>query len=269
MACGRSLTWSLANTFETWLRTVLSARCNRRAISRLLHPSAISCRISISRSVSSGNGRAARLPAGAVAKKASARAATPAPKTTSPAATASMARTISSRSAPLTRYPRAPARIAVNNDSSLSNIVSTRTAVPGLRAAIWRVASMPPVPGMCRSISTTSTPGSQAAVTAAVPSLASPTTLMLAASARAARRPCRNSGWSSAISTLMVITTPRAESPRRPACPGHAPPPRCTRRRARRRARPLTGGRAPWPDPAAACRSRRRSRSGRGGRRSR
>ena len=53
MACGRSLTWSLAHTLDTWLRTVLSARCSRLAISRLLHPSAISCRMSISLSVSS------------------------------------------------------------------------------------------------------------------------------------------------------------------------------------------------------------------------
>ena len=58
----------------------------------------------------------------------------------SPAAAAWMARTISSCSAPFSRYPRAPARMAANTESSSSNIVKTITAgASGLAVIVGRV----------------------------------------------------------------------------------------------------------------------------------
>ncbi len=64
MAWGRSVAWILANTLDTWLRTVFGLSTRRRAIVWLSRPSATSSRMSNSRSVSCGNGRAVDGPAG-------------------------------------------------------------------------------------------------------------------------------------------------------------------------------------------------------------
>ncbi len=101
-ASARPATCSLANTFDTWLRTVLSLRNSRRAISALVSPRATRSRISRSRSVSSGNGTAASLDPPA-AKNDSTRPAIEEENTTSPWLTASSPRAISARSAPLSR----------------------------------------------------------------------------------------------------------------------------------------------------------------------
>ena len=57
---------------------------------------------------------------------------------------------------PFEEVPRAPARIAANTDSSSPYIVSMSTPMCGLVRTSARVASTPFVPGICRSITTTS-----------------------------------------------------------------------------------------------------------------
>ena len=64
-------------------------------------------------------------------------------KMASPLPTTRIESTISSSSASLRTYPRAPARKAMNTESSSSNSVTTRTRTFGLSCRILRVASMP------------------------------------------------------------------------------------------------------------------------------
>ena len=76
--------------------------------------------------------------------------------TASPAATVLMAATSSPGRTSLSRKPLAPARSAPKAYSSRSKVVRTRTLGSGPAAVIRWVASMPSVPGIRTSISTTS-----------------------------------------------------------------------------------------------------------------
>jgi hypothetical protein len=96
----RSVAWSLARMLVMLLRMVLGDRNSCWAICGLDRPAAMRSSTSVSRSVSSGNGRSGR--AGGVSTSAI-RAAKEAPKTTPPPWTVEIARTISSCSAPLRR----------------------------------------------------------------------------------------------------------------------------------------------------------------------
>ncbi len=58
---------------------------------------------------------------------------------------------------------------------SWSEIVSITTRVSGATAEMWRVASTPPIPGMFRSMTTTSGLRSRTSLTASAPVAASPT----------------------------------------------------------------------------------------------
>ena len=80
--------------------------------------------------------------------KARIRRATDAPYTASPAATARTARTISPGSAPLTRYPRAPARRAANTDSSSALGGDVAFVTIGLiYLTVGSAAAVAPTPG--------------------------------------------------------------------------------------------------------------------------
>ena len=70
----------------------------------------------------------------------------------------------------------------------------------GLAWRMRRVASSPPIPGMCRSISTRSGCSASARATAARPSAASPTTATSASPRSIAPIPRRKGSWSSAMS---------------------------------------------------------------------
>src|SRR6266545_1395806 len=65
---------------------------------------------------------------------------------------------------------------------------------------MWRVASTPPMPGMFRSITTTSGATSRTILSASWPAAASPTTWTPSSSSRL-RSPLRNRSWSSTIRT--------------------------------------------------------------------
>ena len=80
-----------------------------------------------------------------------------------------MALIMVSGEAPFSTYPRAPARMAANTDSSSSNMVSIKIATSGAAFVIWRVASMPPMPGIWMSMITTSGRRVTAARTASSP----------------------------------------------------------------------------------------------------
>ena len=129
--------------------------------------------------------------------------------------------------------------------SSSSNMVSTSTAVPGRRATISRVASMPCRPGSCRSMMTTSGCSLADSSTAASPSAASPATAMPSAASSTACSPSRTIGWSSTNRTEIG----RGPVTRHPgqagaSTPGPGRPRRPDRRSGCRRAPP----RAPaWP----------------------
>src|SRR5262249_49759333 len=128
MAWARSVTWSLARMLDTWLRTVLGLSDSRVAIAVLARPWASRSRTWGSRLVSWGRGGGG---AGGAVKQASIRAAGWAAKMMPPLAAAWMAQRICSRLAPLSRYPRAPARSADRTEPSSSNMVSTSTATWG------------------------------------------------------------------------------------------------------------------------------------------
>src|ERR1044071_9516467 len=76
---------------------------------------------------------------------------------------------------------------------------------PGRLCDNWRVASIPPILGMLRSISRMSGRNSIAFVMASPPSAASPTTVISEKAASKARRPPRMTPWSSAISIRIGI----------------------------------------------------------------
>jgi len=95
---------------------------------------------------------------GRVANSRTTRRVTDGDSSASPAATSRIARSSSAGLVSLMRNPLAPWRSASNTYSSSSNVVSTTTRVPSSSgsAAIRRVASMPSMPGIRTSISTTS-----------------------------------------------------------------------------------------------------------------
>src|SRR5918996_1308362 len=140
------------------------------------------------------------------AKRSSRRLVTEGASRASPAATTWMASTRSSGGTSLSRKPLAPARRAESTYSSRSKVVriSTRTGSWTPPPARRRVASIPSMPGMRMSSSTTSARTWPASRTASAPSAASPTTSRPGSASRIIRNPVRISGWSSAIRTLMI-----------------------------------------------------------------
>ena len=117
--------------------------------------------------------------------------------TASPAATARTASTTSRVGASLSRKPLAPARSASMMYSSSPKVVRMSTRWRGSR----RVASMPSMPGMRMSISTTSGRCASAAATASSPVAASATTSIEPVASSTALKPARIIGWSSAMTT--------------------------------------------------------------------
>jgi hypothetical protein len=91
--------------------------------------------------------------------------------------------------------------------SSSSNVVSMITRVAGDSAAMVWVASMPSMPGMRMSITTTSGRSRLVSWTAWAPVPASPATSTPGVPSMTMRRPARISGWSSA-STTRIVTAP-------------------------------------------------------------
>ena len=90
----------------------------------------------------------------------------------SPRATASIMVRSCAASRSLSRYPRAPARMAANRSSSSSLTVSMTIGVSGRRRAISRVASTPDMPGIRTSIRTRSGSSRTTRSTASRPSAA-------------------------------------------------------------------------------------------------
>ena len=101
IAAARSDTWSLVTMLDTWLRIVLSDSTSSCAITALPLPAAMRSRTCRSRSVRAG--KAARVEPSPEEKCSITRRAIDEPSSTSPAATARIARRISSCSAPLRR----------------------------------------------------------------------------------------------------------------------------------------------------------------------
>src|SRR5690606_35954004 len=95
-------------------------------------------------------------------------------------------------------YPMPPASRTARRYSSSACMVRTRTRVSFPSAAIRRVASRPPMPGMERSMTTTSGFSLSTASIASSPVPASPTTTMSSSASRRARSPARRTTWSSA-----------------------------------------------------------------------
>ena len=93
-----------------------------------------------------------------------------------PAAQARMAASNSSAGALLLTYPTAPACCIAAVCSAAPNMDSPITFTSGHSARICRVASIPFMPGMLMSMSTTSGCNSFVRSTPALPSAASPTT---------------------------------------------------------------------------------------------
>lgn len=86
-----------------------------------------------------------------------------------------------------------------------AKVVSMSTRGAEVSAVIIRVASMPSMPGIWMSITTTSGRSSLTSRTASVPVPASPTISRSGASAMTMRRPARTRGWSSARTMRLVI----------------------------------------------------------------
>ena len=164
-------------------------------------------------------------------------------------------------SASLSRKPLAPARSAAWAYSSRSKVVRISTRLVSPCSTISRVASMPSMPGIRTSISTTSGASRRVSSSASRPSAASPTTDRSSCDSSTIRNPIRSSGWSSASSTVELIADPArpsgAPSPasRRPG-PGRRRPSRRTPRRAGA-SRP---GHALPARPGRRCRRRERRR---------
>ena len=160
-ACTRSRSPSLPRMRVTWVRTVASDSTKCSAISALDSPRAIwpsTCRSrGVNPSATSGAGVA-----GLRAKRSSRRRVVVGATTALPAYTVCTASTRCRGPASLSRNPEAPARIAARAYSSRSNVVRIRTrgrSSPrsAARARMRPVASMPAIPGMRTSITTTST----------------------------------------------------------------------------------------------------------------
>ena len=126
----------------------------------------------------------------------------------SPVRTSLTAATRCSGVTSLSRNPLAPAASPAYTYSSRSNVVRMmiRVLAPaGTADRIRFVASIPSIPGMRMSMSTTSGRSFAVAATASAPSAASAAT-SIPADARISRNPPRTSAWSSAITTF----TPRS-----------------------------------------------------------
>ena len=104
----------------------------------------------------------------------------------------------------LRRNPLAPAWSAWNRYSSRSKVVRMSTCAPGSAATIRRVASIPSMPGIRTSMSTTSGRRQRTSSTAPAPSAASPTTSISASLSSIIRNPERTIAWSSAITTRII-----------------------------------------------------------------
>src|SRR5919107_1817108 len=128
------------------------------------------------------------------------------PKIASPLTTPLIALSISALDAPLSRYPRAPACRAAKIESSSSCMLMTTMLMCGLVWRIRRVASMPLILGMFRSIRITSGCSSAASEMVSFPSVTSPTTSRSGAERSNALKPSRKWSWSSAISTRVGST---------------------------------------------------------------
>ena len=76
--------------------------------------------------------------------------------TASPSRAQRSARGSASTPTLLHRKPEAPARSVMSPTSSLSEEVSITTRTSGACSTIWRVAATPSMPGMTRSMTTTS-----------------------------------------------------------------------------------------------------------------
>ncbi len=107
------------------------------------------------------------------------------------------------------RYPETPAWMASAMAGRVSSTVNRITRVPGCSSRMIRVASMPPIPGMCTSMNTTSGWSSATRSTASSPVEASPTISTSSESASVDWMPARVIGWSSAIRIRMgtVVTS--------------------------------------------------------------
>src|SRR5487761_1736502 len=216
-ACVRSCTPSLASTELTCVFTVFSATFSARAISRFDLPLAICPSTSRSRLVS-----AARPPA--APRSAPRRISVPAASADSsmfPSCTERIARTRASGSTSLYRNPAAPARTAASAAAGSVTLVSTRLLAGTRRAARSAITSGPLLPGILRSSTITSGTSSAAIAAAWAPSKASPTTSMSSWTSSSTRRPCRTTGWSSAISTRI---RPACRSPPAGSTAARSPP---------------------------------------------
>src|SRR6184192_4216144 len=98
----------------------------------------------------------------------------------------------------LVTNPLPPASSTCSSTSSFRWALRTRTFVPPLSPAMRRTASSPPMPGITRSMSTTSGLRDRVFSTASSPVAASPTTRKLDWPSRNARNPARTTQWSSA-----------------------------------------------------------------------
>src|SRR2546422_8478308 len=101
------------------------------------------------------------------------------------------------------RYPDTPARMASASAARDSSTVNRMTFVSGAMAMIWRVASIPLIPGRRTSMKMTSGATSLAAWTACSPLAASPTISTSPDDLSADRSPSLVTGWSSTIITRM------------------------------------------------------------------
>ena len=162
-------------------------------------------------------------------------------------AAASIARRRSAGSASLSRYPAAPASRARRIRSRSENEVRTTTATPGCAARILLVASIPSSTGISRSISTTSGSRSAQSDTASSPSAAAPTSSTPANVARSCVSPARTTAWSSATTTRITAPAP----PARRRCPRPVQTDLEHPVHARRRSSRATGPRGPRRGPLA------------------
>ena len=117
-----------------------------------------------------------------------------------PAATSRMAETSSSFSALFRMAPAAPAARAWAIPSDVAKLVRMRTRTPGVSCNRRRVAVVPSIFGIMRSMTTTSGLSRRDSATACSPLRACPTTSRSAFALKSAARPMRTTAWSSTIS---------------------------------------------------------------------
>src|SRR5690606_26551344 len=175
--------------WSRWDFTVASLTKRASAMSRLVDPAATSRSTSISRSLNSSRS--------GLRTRSIRRAPTGGESTASPRAVAFTARSSSARGASFNRYPVAPASMAATTSRSVSYVVRTRTRAGSSRSTISRIADTPSIPGIRRSMRTTSGSSAAALSTASLPSAASPTTSKASSLANIPRKPSRTTGWSS------------------------------------------------------------------------